>query len=286
VPSLVSIILPAFRARATIARAVESLLRQSWEGWEAVIASDDGVDYLALLADAGLRDERLRQVSTGAVGSGDGPARTCALQAAQGDFVATLDADDAFAPDRLERLLPLARAGGAAVDNTQVIEEQGRPWKVPFPAATADFTMTAGDILGPRVPFFPVADRRFLPARWVAVPFCSDVLFNLELLSACPRMTCCAASLYAYHKTAGSLTNSAATAVRAEEGYRAILDLLERGELALTPPIRAAARAEFGENLRVNAIFARFVREGRVATLEQFLDLTDNGKAAWLKDEA
>ena len=51
-------------------------------------------------------DPRLRQVSTGRTGSGDGPARNAALAAARGRFIANLDADDAMRPERLAFMLP------------------------------------------------------------------------------------------------------------------------------------------------------------------------------------
>ena len=66
----VSVLLPAFRAEACIARAVGSVMAQDFDDWEIVIASDDGADYLMVLAGAGLADARIRQVDTGGNGSG------------------------------------------------------------------------------------------------------------------------------------------------------------------------------------------------------------------------
>lgn len=295
----VAILLPAYRAEATLPRAVRSLLAQSREDWLAVIASDDGCDYLAGLAQAGIADPRLRQISTGRIASGDHGARNAALAAAgEAPFLATLDADDAFAPTRLERLLPLAERHGAAVCNTETHDEQGRAYKRPFPAAQAPFAMTAADILGPRTPFFPMFRRELAGEGWPALPFCADVLFNLALLSRLERqggaLLCHPAPLYRYYKTPGSITNSAGTARLADAGYAAILALLQeagdgRGEghggLDLLPEVRAAAVREFSENRRVNAIFARWLAAGRCRSLEDFLDRTENGRAAWLQEE-
>ena len=86
---LVSVIIPAYRAEATLPAAVRSLLAQTCPSWQAIIASDDGVDYLAVLARAGIHDERLQQVSTGACGVARAtpatrrwsprPAQSCAI---------------------------------------------------------------------------------------------------------------------------------------------------------------------------------------------------------------
>ena len=281
----VTVILPAYHAGATLKRAVESLLAQSFADWEAVIASDDCSDYLALLAGQGLRDPRLRQVSTGLTGSGDFNARNAALAAARGRFLAALDADDAFAPQRLEALLPLAERHGAAVCNTGTHDRDGRLYKRPFPAATAPFAMTAEHILSPRTPFFPVFRRELAGQGWPALPFCADVLFNLQLLCRAEALICHPDSLYRYYKTDGSITQSAETARIAEAGYRCILSRLDADGFGLDPAVRAAARAEFSANLALNRIFARWMREGRCRNLEEFLDATENGKAPWLQAE-
>lgn len=293
----VAILLPAYRAAATLPRAVASLLAQGHEDWTAIIASDDGCDYLATLADQGLSDPRLQQVSTGRNGSGDHGARNAALRAV-GDspYIATLDADDAWAPERLAELLPLAEQGGAAVCNTLTHDESGHAYKRPFPQARAPFAMTAEDILSPRAPFFPLFRRELAGAGWPAVPFCSDVLFSLGLLDRARRaggaLLCHPEPLYLYYKTPGSMTHDAGThdagthdagtAGLADAGYGAILALLEDLAFPLADDIRAAARAEFTRNRQSNAVFARWLAEGRCASLEDFLDRTENGRAAWL----
>lgn len=277
---VLSILLPAYRAETTIARALDSLRRQTFTDWEAIIASDDGVDYLGQLPDT---DSRIRQLYTGGCGSGDGPARNAALRAARGAFLACLDADDAFAPTRLEQLLPLARQHGAVVDNTAVHDEQGQLYKHPFPQASSAFALSARDILAPRIPFFPVFHRDLAGDGWSAVAFCSDVLFNLELLTRASAFHLHPEGLYLYHKTQGSLTHSADTADRAERGYRDILHRLEQDRFPLTPAIRQAARQEFQANLDSNRVFQRYLAEGRCRTLEEFLDMTDNARTLELK---
>ena len=282
---LVSVIVPAYRAEATIARAVASVLGQSLAELEVVIASDDGVDYLAVLAAAGLGDARLRQVMTGGIATGEGPARNAAVAVAAGTLIANLDADDAFAPERLAVLAPLALAHGAATDATQVLDETERPVRTPFPEidpAGPPFEMTPARVLGPRVPFFPVFRRELAGTGWTAVPFAADVLFNLELGCRAQRYMASPRPLYRYIKTTGSITQSADTAAVAETGYAAILGLLDSGALNLTPAVRAAAIDEFSANRALNRLFAVWHRDGRVDSLDGFLALTENGRAAWV----
>jgi succinoglycan biosynthesis protein ExoO len=282
---LVSVIIPAFRAGATLPDTARSLLAQSYPRWEAIVASDDGVDYLALLGAAGIRDLRFRQVLTGACASGEGHARNAALAIARGEILANLDADDAFTGERLAKLVPLALTHGAAVDNTGVHGPDRRLYKRPFPGASKVERITAEGILAPRIPLFPVFRRELLGDGWTTVAFAADVLFNLELLCVAPSMAVHPDSLYLYFKRAGSITQASDAFDTAERGYAAILRLLEQGALRLSVEVRAAAQAEFAANRRLNRLFRRYMQDGRCADLEAFLDLTENGRAAWVDAE-
>jgi glycosyltransferase involved in cell wall biosynthesis len=53
---LVSVIMPAYRAKAISSAAARSPLAQACAYWQAIIVSDDGGDDLAVLARAGIRD--------------------------------------------------------------------------------------------------------------------------------------------------------------------------------------------------------------------------------------
>jgi succinoglycan biosynthesis protein ExoO len=282
---LVSVIIPAYRAEATLPAAIRSLLAQTYPSWQAIVAWDDGIDYLAVLERAGIRDDRLQQVSTGVCGSGEGNARNAALASARGSILCNLDADDQFRADRLEQLAPLALAHGAAVDNTGVHRPDGRLYKRPFPAARAVMPVTADGMLRPRIPFFPVFRRELAGDGWTTVAFAADVLFNLELLCAAPSMVVHPEPLYLYFKRDGSITQAPDTADAAERGYGAIIRLLESGALRLSKEVRAAALAEFTANRRLNRLFRQYLESGRCASLEDFLDLTGNGRARWVEAE-
>ena len=282
-PPLVSVIVPAYRAETTLPGAVRSVLAQTCSSWQAIIASDDGFDYLVVLQRAGICDDRLYQVFTGNGGSGEGNARNAALASARGTILCNLDADDEFRPDRLEQLVPLALAHGGAVDNTGVHRLGGGFYKQAFPDARTLTPLTFDGILKPRIPLFPVFRREFAGDGWTTVPFAADVLFNLELLCAAPSIVVHPESLYLYCKRNGSITQAPDTAETAERGYSAILDLLERGALRLSTEARAAAHAEFTANRRLNRLFRHYMLSGRCASLEEFLDMAENGRAPWVE---
>jgi glycosyltransferase involved in cell wall biosynthesis len=118
----ISVIIPAYNAEAYIEKAVGSILRQTAPASEIVIASDDGRDYLAILADRAIRDPRVRCVFTGGKGTGVASARNTALRAATGQIIVSLDSDDLLTPEALAVLGPLARAHGAAYSNHHVVD--------------------------------------------------------------------------------------------------------------------------------------------------------------------
>ena len=281
----VSIIIPAYRAEKTIAQAVKSLQAQTYTNWEAAIASDDMVDYLSVLSDRGIRDRRLKQTFTGSSGNGEAVARNAAVKISTGEAIANLDADDAYQPNRLAELVPLAMEYGAAIDNTGVYNTDLVLYKRPFQNLTTVTFATPEDILKPRVPFFPVFRREYLGTGWTKVPFAADVLFNLELLSRIEKVAIHPQPLYQYYKRENSITQSANAFDTAERAYKQILALLEAGKLDLTPEIRTAAIDEFSQNLLLNRVFRQYMQQGRCQNLEEFLDMTDNGHADWLKPE-
>lgn len=281
----VSVIIPAYRAENTIAQAVKSLLDQTYTSWEAAIASDDGVDYLAILDEQGVRDHRLTQTFTNGCGNGEAVARNAAVATSTGEVIANLDADDAFEANRLAELVPLAMTHGAAIDNTGVHNTDLVLYKRPFSDRPGVTLATPEDILKPRVPFFPVFRREFLGKGWMKVPFAADVLFNLELLSRATTVAIHPQSLYRYYKRENSITQSPTAFDTAEQAYQQILDLLAAGKLDLTPEISTAAREEFSQNLGLNCLFRQYMQSGRCQNLEEFLDLTENGRASWLKSE-
>ncbi len=97
-PPRFSVIIPAFNAAAFIARAIDSVLAQTWPAEEVIVVDDGSTDATAGIV-AGYRDQvrYLRQDNAGV-----SAARNAGAQAATGDWLAFLDADDWYYPDRLK----------------------------------------------------------------------------------------------------------------------------------------------------------------------------------------
>ena len=100
---LVSIVMPTYNAAEYIAASVESVLAQTVTDWELLIADDGSTDtttevlqkYLAL--DPRIKYEALKS------NSGAAQARNNCLRRARGKYIAFLDSDDIWLPDKLEK---------------------------------------------------------------------------------------------------------------------------------------------------------------------------------------
>jgi len=100
---LVSIMMPAYNAGKYIGRAIESVLAQTYENWELIIIDDCSTDNTYEIA-ASYKDPRIR-ILRHEQNMGVGSSRNDALSASRGQWVAVLDADDEWLPQRLERLI-------------------------------------------------------------------------------------------------------------------------------------------------------------------------------------
>lgn len=103
---LVSVLTPCFHSEEYIVRAVRSVMAQTYPNWEMIIIADDDADYAAILSAQGLSDPRLRFIRTGKTGGGAANARNMGLGVASGRLFTLLDSDDAFRPERLQRMVP------------------------------------------------------------------------------------------------------------------------------------------------------------------------------------
>jgi succinoglycan biosynthesis protein ExoO len=108
-----SVIIPAYNVSAIIERAIRSAAGQSLPPFEIIVIDDCSTDDTAGIVRAMAREiPSLRLLST-ARNSGPSAARNIGLSAARGDWIALLDADDAWRPERLERLSAVAGTTGA-----------------------------------------------------------------------------------------------------------------------------------------------------------------------------
>lgn len=124
---LVSVLIPSFNAEGFLGRAVASALDQTLSAELVIVddASTDGALALARSLAAGRDDVRVEAL---ACNGGPAVARNTAIAAARGDWLAVLDADDAYAPDHLRGLHELGEDRGADIvlSNFRYFDPAGR----------------------------------------------------------------------------------------------------------------------------------------------------------------
>ena len=275
---MVSVIIPAYRAESFIHGAVKSVLDQTVPPSEVVIASDDGVDYGALLRNSGLADARIRCVFTDALQSGPANARNTALAAAHGSIIATLDADDVFAPTALEVLAPLAIEHGAAYSRPRFIDYTTGAELQSLDRSIASGPVQLEEILTSQIHTYAgiVFDRTRVHARWPEwMARWEDVYFYVRCFDDVAYMYHVAETLYTYHRVSGSICNRPETG----EEYVAWADDLavrmENGDtLGLANP---ASREIFRRFLRgrhgIERAFVRALEEGVCRDFHAFTQL-------------
>ena len=99
---LVSVIIPAFNAARYIRQALNSVLAQTYPAIEMIVVDDGSSDATsAIVNEFVIRDARIQLVRQGNMGVG--AARNTAISKARGKYIAPLDGDDFWFPEKLEK---------------------------------------------------------------------------------------------------------------------------------------------------------------------------------------
>lgn len=106
----VSVIIAAYNVEAFISRAIASVRAQTCRDLEIIVVDDASTDGTRGIVESIAREDKRIRLIPREQNGGPAKARNAALDAANGDWVAPLDADDAWRPERLERLLAVAAA--------------------------------------------------------------------------------------------------------------------------------------------------------------------------------
>ncbi|MEH2044660.1 glycosyltransferase family 2 protein [Nostoc sp.] len=125
----VSVIIPAYNTESYIGKAIESALEQTLTNIEVIIVDDGSSDKTVEIAKS-FTDQRLK-VIVNQQNLGAAAARNRAFRAAQGEWIAVLDSDDWYAPERLSKLVSLANKTNADMiaDDVYLIKDGATsPW--------------------------------------------------------------------------------------------------------------------------------------------------------------
>ena len=100
---LISIITPSYNSEKFISQTIESVLSQTYQNWEMIIVDDKSPDNSNIIIEKYIKqDKRIKLIKLNQ-NSGPAVARNLAIKEAKGRYIAFLDADDVWYPDKLEK---------------------------------------------------------------------------------------------------------------------------------------------------------------------------------------
>ena len=106
--SKVSIIIPVYNAEKFLCKCIDSVLSQTFEGWEMILVNDGSKDSsLAICKEYAEKDKRIKVLDK--PNGGPSSARNSGIREARGEYVFFLDADDTITTDCIESLYMLAK---------------------------------------------------------------------------------------------------------------------------------------------------------------------------------
>jgi teichuronic acid biosynthesis glycosyltransferase TuaG len=100
---LVSIITPTYNSEKFIAETIRSVQSQSYSNWEMLVVDDCSTDATESIIKSFIKDDRRITFYKLEKNSGAGVARNQAIQMAGGRFIAFLDSDDLWKPEKLQK---------------------------------------------------------------------------------------------------------------------------------------------------------------------------------------
>lgn len=126
---LVSVIMPCYNMERFIADTIQSVLRQTFTFWELCVVDDASTDGTAeIIKSLQNQDNKIRFTSK-PKHSGIADTRNQCIRMAQGRFLAFLDSDDVWHPEKLEKQLQFMteRNIGFSYSSYDCIDEAGNP---------------------------------------------------------------------------------------------------------------------------------------------------------------
>jgi glycosyltransferase involved in cell wall biosynthesis len=194
--ALVTVVIPAYNAAATIESTVASVTAQTHRNLEINVVDDGSLDQTAALVTRLIqRDPRIRLLRK--ANAGLAAARNTGIECANGEFIAPVDADDVWHPTKIEKQLAVMQRGGRRVGAVycwaRAIDNAGQ---ILFDLKTSDFR---GEVFAALIFWNFVQSGSLLFRRSLATEIggydatlssrgasmCEDLKFNLDLAERC-----------------------------------------------------------------------------------------------------
>ena len=130
VEDLVSIVMPSWNTARYIGQSIESVLNQTYKKWELIIVDDCSMDNTEAVV-TNYADHRIKYIKN-EKNSGAAITRNRAILEAKGEWIAFLDSDDLWAPEKLEKQIRFMKDNGYVFSYHEYvkIDEDDKPLNV------------------------------------------------------------------------------------------------------------------------------------------------------------
>ena len=112
-PGLVSVVIPTYNRADLVGRAIQSVLDQTYRNFEIIVIDDASTDDTQHVVES-FTDKRIRFIKHHE-NSGGPAARNSGIRAARGEYVAFLDSDDEWLPNKLDKQIALFEESSPSV---------------------------------------------------------------------------------------------------------------------------------------------------------------------------
>ncbi len=213
----VSIITPTYNVEPYIAQCIESVLAQTLTDWEMILVDDASTDGTVAVIERYLGDPRLK-LFRNETNQGAGYTRNRCLDEATGEWIAILDSDDWYEPNRLERLVQFAEEMQAdmVVDLQKDIDSEGKVlearWSQFGENPSQPRYYTVSEVMQVHPAFKPLIRHQFLKEHQIRfvpdIRKSQDYAFYIEILLKGARFAVLPEALYCYRVRQGSITRT------------------------------------------------------------------------------
>ena len=128
---MVSIVMPAYNAQDYIQEAIQSVLQQTYTEWELLVIDDASSDRTAEIVNQLVRKDRRVHYIKNKANIGAAESRNRGVELAEGQWIAFLDSDDCWHPDKLKKQMDFAEKNNVefVFSGSSFMDKEGRPLK-------------------------------------------------------------------------------------------------------------------------------------------------------------
>ncbi|MDU4189071.1 MAG: glycosyltransferase family 2 protein [Aeromonas sp.] len=223
--SLVSIIMPSYNSADTIITSIKSVQSQSYTHWELLITDDNSSDNtVSLVKDIMISDSRI-SIEVNDINSGAGFSRNKSISRSNGKYIAFLDADDIWLPNKLSTQVAFMDETNSLFSYTayQKFSDAGLGGVIIPPPHVTYSELLRGSVIGCLTAMFnaEVLGRQTMPL----IRKRQDMGLWLKLLKICHEAQCIPEVLAQYRTDSGMSQNKLSAAKYQWRLYRDVVGL-------------------------------------------------------------